>query len=305
MGWSHLQRVFPLVMILLYWTGIRVYKLEGNILAKFSKDIKWASMYDQSEGSDEPLNWIAGLWFLGYTELRENRDDVAKRAYVLCHKSLLRKYTDSFPEEKVKEDPEKKPITVFEREGGFWRIKYQRFNLQFRKMVPRHCQQQAIDKILKNYNEKKYSTVLLYGSPGCGKSMLGILLGKQLLRSQDLKIPKVNFVDSFCPSDPGEEFISLYTKVSPTEKSPLIVVLEEVDVLVDKMHKNEIKPHDSLPVLIKNKTDWNVFFDKFDRERFPYVIFIMTSNQHLSWFNKLDPAYFRDGRVNLKIEMKK
>jgi hypothetical protein len=293
MGFGHLQRIFPLVMILIYFSGLRVYKIEGNNLIKFCKEIKWASMYDNGE---EPMNWIAGYFFLGYLEVRESRDESIKKAYVFCHKSLLDKYS----KDSSSKDVQNKPITMYEREGAFWRIKYQKVDLVFRDMNYRNCQKIAIDKILKNYNEKNYSTVLLYGPPGCGKSMVGILLAKQLLKT----CLKVNFIDSFCPSDPGDEFISLYVKISPTQKSPMIVVLEEVDVLVDKMHNNKVGDHKDLPVIIKNKTDWNMFFDKFDRERFPFVIFIMTSNQHIQWFDKLDPAYFRNGRVNLKIEMK-
>ena len=295
MGFGHLQRLFPLIMIFLYWSGLRVYKIEGNALTKFSRDIKWASMYEHEE---EPLNWIAGYFFLGYLESKESRDECTKKAYVFCHSSLLKKYNYEEPKEESKT---LKPITIYEREGAFWKIKYQKVNLLFRDINPRNCQKFAIEKIAKNYNEKKYSTVLLYGVPGCGKSMVGILLAKHFLKT----CSKVNFVDSFCPSDPGDEFVSLYVKISPTEKSPMIVVLEEVDVLVDKMHTEQVKTHNDLPVSIKNKTDWNMFFDKFDRERFPFVIFIMTSNQHIQWFDKLDPAYFRDGRVNLKIEMKK
>jgi hypothetical protein len=298
MGFGHLQRIFPLVMIFLYWSGLRVYKIEGNTLTKFTRDIKWASMY---EHDDEPMNWISGYFFLGYLEVRESRDECIRKAYVFCHSSLLKKYSQDSSKEESQETKTSKPITIYEREGAFWRIKYQKVNLVFRDINPRNCQKMAIDKILKHYNEKKYSTVLLYGVPGCGKSMLGILLAKHLLKT----CPKVNFVDSFCPSDPGDEFISLYVKISPTEKSPMIVVLEEVDILVEKMHNGKVEEHKDLPVLVKNKTGWNMFFDKFDRERFPYVIFIMTSNQHIQWFNKLDPAYFRDGRVNLKIEMKK
>lgn len=293
MGFGYLQRIFPLVMILIYWSGLRIYKIEGNALTKFCREIKWASMYENEE---EPINWIAGYFFLGYLEVRESRDEYIKKAYVFSHSSLLKKYTQDSSNKEL----QNKPITMYEREGAFWRIKYQKVDLVFRDMNYRNCQKIAIDKILKNYNENNYSTVLLYGPPGCGKSMVGILLAKQLLKN----CLKVNFVDSFCPSDPGDEFISLYVKISPTQKSPMIVVVEEVDVLVDKMHNNKIGDHKDLPVLIKNKTDWNMFFDKFDRERFPFVIFIMTSNQHIQWFDKLDPAYFRNGRVNLKIEMK-
>ena len=36
----------------------------------------------------------------------------------------------------------------------------------------------------KTYNQKKYSIPLLYGKPGCGKSMISILLCNELLKTK-------------------------------------------------------------------------------------------------------------------------
>jgi hypothetical protein len=52
------------------------------------------------------------------------------------------------------------------------------------------------------------------------------------------------------------------------------------------------------------KIDWNAFLDKFDMEYYPNIILILTSNKSIDYFNKLDSSYFRNGRVDLKIELK-
>ena len=58
----------------------------------------------------------------------------------------------------------------------------------------------------------------------------------------------------------------------------MIVVLEEIDMPITKMHDGSLIPHRDIPTQITNKTDWNQFFDRFDRLQYPYVYFIMTTN---------------------------
>ena len=130
--------------------------------------------------------------------------------------------------------------------------------------------------------------------------MVPYFLAKWLLTVVDAGINKVSLVDSFNPFQPGDYFHSLYNKVSPGKDSPLIVVLEEIDMPFSKMHDGTIIPHRDIPTQINNKTNWNQFFDRFDRLQYPYVYFIMTTNKTASYFDELDASYMRPGRVNLK-----
>ena len=66
--------------------------------------------------------------------------------------------------------------------------------------------------------------------------------------------------------------------IEPTKESPLIVVLEEFDIIISKIHFGTITPHKSLPSNIYDKTSWNQFFDRFDRRYYPWVILVLTSN---------------------------
>jgi hypothetical protein len=114
---------------------------------------------------------------------------------------------------------------------------------------------------------------------------------------------KISIVDTFNPTHPGDYFIPLYNKVSPTQDASLIVIIEEVDIIIKKIHNNLINTHRDIPTLITNKSEWNTFFDRFERGLYPYVIIIMTTNQSISYFDELDPSYMRFGRVNIKYHM--
>lgn len=117
---------------------------------------------------------------------------------------------------------------------------------------------------------------------------------------------KVSLVDTWNPTEPGDFFAAIYNKVNPSATEPLVVVLEEVDGIILAMHRNEIKisPTIAMPIQIKTKTDWNQFFDRFDRKMYPGVILILTTNKSLEWFDELDSSYTRRGRINLRCEVK-
>jgi hypothetical protein len=85
----------------------------------------------------------------------------------------------------------------------------------------------------------------------------------------------------------------MYTRISPEQKRPLIVVLEEVDGMVLAMHQNTIKRHEHLPIQVTCKSDRNKWSDRFDCGYYKNVILMMTSNRSLNWFDELDPSYFR------------
>ena len=135
---------------------------------------------------------------------------------------------------------------------------------------------------------------------GCGKSMIPLLLGKAITK----KDQEVHFCDTFKPTDPGDQFSNLYNLIEPTKESPLIVVLEEFDIIISKIHFGTITQHKSMPANIFDKTSWNQFFDRFDRRYYPWVILVLTSNVKPEVIESLDPSYIRNGRINKVFELK-
>ena len=157
----------------------------------------------------------------------------------------------------------------------------------------------AIDSILSHYKEKQYSASLLYGRPGTGKTAIGKFICHQL--NQDGK--EGVLCDTFKPCDANDDFVTLYNRVQTTESRILVLMLEEADVMMEKIHNGTVEGHKSLPVMLRNKTEWNSFLDRFDRGRYKHVILILTSNRDPEWFDSLDPSYTRQGRINLKMEI--
>ncbi len=193
-------------------------------------------------------------------------------------------------------------INFFERDGNaVWNFSFINRQILTTVLSPRGKQQTIINKIINDYNEHDYTVTLLYGAPGKGKSMIPHLLAKQLLSLPEIK--KVSLVDTFYPFQAGNQFSSLYNKASPSKDTPLIIVLEEVDIGLSKIHDGTLETHRDIPTLISNKTDWNMFFDRFDRKLYPWVYFIMTTNKSMTYFNEFDTSYMRCGRVNLKCEV--
>jgi hypothetical protein len=184
-------------------------------------------------------------------------------------------------------------VDIYERTGTY-------ANPWFRKRVrkandtPTAEQQYILESILKYFNERKTATVLLHGPPGTGKSMLGLLLA-------------ANFSSSFCntlrPWQPGDSIGSLYSEIEPTAAKPLVVVFDEIDSALVKIHTNTIKSHDVIPISVQNKQGWNHMLDEIQRFMFPYLIVILTTNVKPE--DICDQSFIRPGRINLIFELKK
>lgn len=157
------------------------------------------------------------------------------------------------------------------------------------KYVPRPNQKLIINEIVKKFEEKTHHVCYLHGDIGVGKSIIGQLL---------TKILKGSLYVNFNPTKPGEDFEKLYQKANPTKIKPLVIVIEEFDVMIRKIHEGHEPRNNKLPTSIVNKSDYNTFMDMIDRGLYPYLILILTSNKDPEEIMKLDPSYIRPGRVN-------
>jgi hypothetical protein len=69
-----------------------------------------------------------------------------------------------------------------------------------------------------------------------------------------------------------------------------------------KIH-NGIPPHNDIPIVVQDKSGWNLMFDSIQRNIYPNIIVIITSNRGPAFIEALDPSYIRKGRIDLTFEM--
>lgn len=273
--------------------GIQLSKVTGSRMKKFLKKVKHSSIWTD----DEPEGWICGYGFVGFIQVTSTQyqQQSTKELWLLCFKTF---YQTDVQEIEIDQEEKTNKITYWIREGSFWSLNYNSRQLDIPKKEIQSIQQQAITQIMDEYEKRKYVVCLFHGKAGGGKSMTAQYLCAELLKNK----LNVHFCDTHAPYEHGDNFDSFYNRIDPNEDSPLVLVFEEIDGMILNLHTEKIKQQEHNPIQIKNKTDWNCFLDKFDREIYPYIIVIMTTNKSAKWFDELDISYMREGRVNLKIE---
>jgi hypothetical protein len=125
-------------------------------------------------------------------------------------------------------------------------------------------------------------------------------------------------------------WLSCYERAAPYTKTPMIVILNEIDVRLATLLKIKLQPStiqgdDAADVItlktkdenvishdrsynagfIHDKTDWNDWLDQINTGYYRHVIIIMTTNQPLSVFNNqpFDASLTRQDRVHIKMTM--
>jgi len=185
-------------------------------------------------------------------------------------------------------------LTLFSRNGSydFLQYKNRRISIGYEFNEP---QKKLYQDLVYIYQEKKHVKCFVYGETDVGKTMFAYLTAKELNGS---------FCDSFNPTEPSDSFHNLYTTVKPSATSPLILLLDEVDVLLKKVHAS-IEPHKKYMIDVRNKTTWNSMLDKIDYGIYPYVIMILCSNKTPKEIDSLDSSYLRPGRIDFSHRLTK
>lgn len=254
---------------------------------------------------EQPEEWIMGKYYIGYIQKTKSDNGDKRELFIFCSKKYfdqkIKDIDNNTSQDEKKNDSDSKELIIWERYGSYFYLQYSKRSFDVSDFIPRPEQSTVIDEILEFYEKNKYCVALIHGKQGCGKSMIPLLLGKKITK----KDHEIHFCDTFKPTDPGDQFSNLYNRIGPTKESPLIVVLEEFDIMVLKLHNGAIAQHRHMPSNIFDKTSWNQFFDRFDRKFYPWVILVLTSNRTPEFINDLDPSYIRDGRINKMFEIKK
>lgn len=294
--------VLPLV--LLYFLDVKFCKSNSfGVMMDISKQVRfsasWKNAYPDGFvfGCSEPLRFAFG-WipinldkcFVGYVDWSTPIVCAFACTQFMIQEKLLKNPDEQEDSDVQKVIPIERKIRYFLREGTFSCLSYLPVDFEV-IFTPNPNQTIAIEQIEAHISQNCTTSVILHGPTGSGKSLIPILLAKKM---------GMDIVADFNPTDPGDSIVKLLHFVKKSSKK-LIIVLEEFDIMLTKIHNEDIFTNKDIPIAVKNKKEWNSFLDGFDRRFYQGVILIMTTNKDMSYFDDMDPSYLRKGRVDLKI----
>jgi hypothetical protein len=249
--------------------------------------------------NEKPFGFFYGRWFIGYICSQESptQQNNGQVMYVVMRSAYFERIKKC-SEVEINDNGEQvgqKIIKIRERRGNPWWWEYteRQYNAtKYLQKEPRDYQSEIIKDMLSIVNDKasKSGTFFIYGEPGTGKSLLTLLLAKQI---------GAYYCDSWKPTDPGDTLSRVYSAISPDEEKPLVLVLEECDKILFDVLDGKIVQHKHILIQVREKSDWNGMLDKVtDLGFYPHTILILTSNVYLDKINERDKSLLRKGRID-------
>lgn len=295
---SSFQIFFIAPLLIGHLFRIQGYKItdqtECNTLIK-KLDVKRSTFIQ----NDKPFGFFYGKWFIGYICSQESstQQSNGQVMYIVlrrAHFETIKKCSEVEIGDNG-EQVSQKIIKIRERRGNPWWWEYteRQYNAtKYLQKEPRDYQSEIIKDMLSIIDSKasKSGTFFLYGEPGTGKSLLTLLLAKQI---------GAYYCDSWKPTDPGDTLSRVYSAISPDEEKPLVLVLEECDKILFDVLDGKIVQHKHILIQVREKSDWNGMLDKVtDLGFYPHTILILTSNVYLDKINERDKSLLRKGRID-------
>ncbi|XWV25132.1 hypothetical protein QJ856_gp0644 [Tupanvirus deep ocean] len=293
---SVISIVWTLPLLLGRLFKLQLFKISAshNVVLALKKLPKRSTIMSE----DDPIGWIWGWPYIGYVMETASTGNFGNSSTLSIYIYTTTKFYEGLmsPNKNDTNSKNISNITMWTRTGNFFHLQYSKRQLDVTNFEPLENQKKPIKKIISSYGKKKHNVVYIYGEPGSGKSTVPILLAKEL---------KASLCIAFNPTEPGDTIDLVYNSACPSLENPLILVFEEADIMINKIHNNHIERHKNIPTQVMDKTGFNTFLDWIDRGLYPFMILIMTSNRPVADIDYLDPSYLREGRVNLKLKIDK
>jgi SpoVK/Ycf46/Vps4 family AAA+-type ATPase len=282
------------VFLLTQHYGVRLYYIKRREEAeRIQKRLQGRCSHTTDGGRG--FGYSIGYWYIASISGESSESSIYLIATEASYKALTRDADEPMIEfdEEVEEITPRRKIYIHER-TGIYECAWWRRRERDAYDIPTEEQAALIAKIKANQKKHRHTVVLLHGPPCTGKSMMGVLLANEY---------GGNLCETLKPWQPGDSIGQLHAEVEPTPEKPLIIVFNEIDAALMKIHEG-IPPHEKIPIAVADKTGWNGMLDNIDRRMYQDVILIMTSNRDPEFIDALDPSYIREGRVDFIVEMK-
>ena len=304
--------VLSIIIILLKMFGLSTFRIRKDrdrikgVLKVLDADTRCSTtIYEY--GKPRPGGTFIGWNCFGYYSDTGGRDIDSEGEIIIFttesyFKKVLEKSTTDCSsvtfEHTVSHTPKaKQEVSIWARRGSYESLYYSSLKVDLSMISPMGEQAYIVEDIIEKYKIKQRLVVFIHGVTGAGKSSIGLLLAKEL---------RGNYCNKFNPIEPGDNFQNMMRDMDVEdldERPPLIVVMEEVDTMIETIHRGEVPTHKKVTTMIRNKSSYNTFFD--DMIIHTKIIFILTSNKSKEEIDKIDSSYLRQGRINAYYTMMK
>jgi ATPase family associated with various cellular activities (AAA) len=275
-----------LITVYFLFSQYRIFIItDKKRILSITKSITHSTFMDEQQN---PSGFFIGKKCVGFIHYKEAPSHTTKELYILLKASDFADLCLTTYEQSI-ENRKSDAVTIWFRTGNFFWLDYERRSvIVFQE--PRANQLAIIEQIESHYNQFERGVFFIYGEPGTGKSTMLGLLGKHF---------KTNICKKLKVTEPGDTLEILYNKVEPTKESPLIVLFDEIDGMIKKVHHHTITPHKHIPIEVYDTNSYNTFFDDIDDGFYPYLIVLLTSNKTREQIDReFLPCYLREGRVH-------